>query len=351
MGKRKLPKTEKKKKKIKTPILPPIKRRTKTEVQDVLVMGNQYKYKNPVEAWDDLMVKFILKDPLLFDDGNGAELTNALYTNDLTMYIEDPSFDKGFDFGYLFNYRQTKWTSLLNNYIDLDKLDQIKEKIRGLEADITKNRNYNIGLHFADTHSNGKGCLLSGILSRQYYIKKPVLTVLLRSSEIVTRLPFDLLFFTRLGEYIYGHEEFTLKIIIKQAYADDSVLIMYDNRKSIEDIYKDCEDKERELRVMTKLNTLKVIDEEDYTTYPTYQAHLRSFKVLRPDLYPDRKSLTAGECVIGNWDGIPLPDICPSIIDRNNIKSKYLKFVNKYGLNMENIKTKKTKKRKVIRIK
>ena len=175
------------------------------------------------------------------------------------------------------------------------------------------------------------------------------MTVLLRSSEIVTRLPFDLLFFARLGEYIFGHEEFTLKVIIKQAFADDSVLIMYNNRIPLEKVYEDKgEDGEREQRVMSKLNEIKTIREEDFTTY---QAHLRSFKVLRPDLYPNRKSMVASECIIGNWEGIPLPDVCPSIIDRNNIKKMYLKFVNRYGLNMEKITNKKTKKRKVIRIK
>lgn len=332
----------------KTPLAPtPARKSKRTPIMDVLAKGNQYKYKTPLDAYDGLITKFLKRDPVLFEDSNGAELTNDLYTSDLTLYIEDPHFEDDFDFGYYFNYSATKWTSLLNNYIDLDKLDKMKNHIRELEKDTTKNRNYNIGLHFADVHSNGKGCILSGVLSRHYYIEKPSFTISLRSSEIVTRLPFDLLFFTRLGEYIFGHEKFTIKIEIKQAFADDNVILMYNNRTPLKEIYQDCEDQDRATHMLKKLKELMVIPEEDYTNY---QAHLRTFKVLRTDLYPDRKSMLASQCIIGNWDGIPLPDVCPSIIDRNNIKTMYLKFVNKYGLNMEKITDPKKKKRKVIKI-
>ena len=327
----------------------PVTRNKRAEVLDTVVKGNQYKYNTLVEAWDSLMKKFILQDPKLFENSHGAVITNAIYSNDLVLYITNPVFDDEFDFGYYFNYGQTKWTSLLNNYIDLDKVDDIKRKVRELEDNKTVNRNYNLGLHFADSHQNGKGCLLSGILSRHYYIEKPIFTVVLRASEIVTRLPFDLLFFSRLGEYIYGHTDFTLKIDIKQAYADDNVILMYNNREKMADVLKGTKDQKRKDTLLNKLDSLLAIkSESDFTTY---QAHLRSFKVLRPDLYPNRKPLLAKDCIIGDWEGIPLPDVCPSIVDRNNIKKMYLKMVNKYGLNMEKLtgKDKKKKKKKIIK--
>lgn len=338
-----------KEKENKAPIVVP-KKKKKTEIADTVIVGNQYVFSDPLDAWDKVIQKFIKRDTDLFDNGHGAEITNSLHTNDLIFFIESPRFDENFDFGYYFNYGQTKWTSLLNNYIDLDKLDVIKEKIRELEKDKVKNRNYNIGLHFADSHDNGKGCLLSGILSRHYYVEKPILTVVLRTSEVVTRLPFDLLFFSRLGEYIYGHLDFTLKVDIKQAFADDNVILMYNNRVPLKDVLSRCDNKKRKEYILGKLDEMMKIKEEDFTTY---QAHLRSFKVLRPDLYPDRKPLLAKDCEIGNWDGIPLPDVCPSIIDRNNIKKMYLKFTQKYGLNMEKLmgnSSEKVKKKKVIKL-
>lgn len=341
---------DKKTEKKATPPATPVKKRKKTETLDRVVIGNQFIYPNPVTAWDEIIKLFINRDKRLFDDGHGADITNSLHTNDLTFWIENPVFQEDFDFGYYFNYGPSKWTGLLNNYIDLDKLDVIKDKVRELEVDKVKNRNYNIGLHFADSHDNGKGCLLSGILSRHYYIEKPIFTVVLRTSEVVTRLPFDLLFFSRVGEYIYGHMDFTIKIDLKQAYADDSVILMYNNREPLEKVLKGCEFKKRKESILKKYGELMAIREEDFTTY---QAHLRAFKVLRPDLYPDRKPLLAKNCEIGNWDGIPLPDVCPSIIDRNNIKKMYLKFTQKYGLNMEKLMqgtSEKTKKKKVIKV-
>ena len=48
------------------------------------------------------------------------------------------------------------------------------------------------------------------------------------------------------------------------------------------------------------------------------------------------KSLLAKDCIIGEWDGIPLPEKCPSILVRNQIKNAYLKFIKRYDLNMFN---------------
>lgn len=325
------------------------KKKTK-KVKDGLVMGNQYIFENLLKAWDSLIQKFLLQDPELFENNHGAVITNAIYTNDLTLYINTPNFDDDFDFGKYLNYSQTKWTSLLNNYTDLDKLDETKLKIRELEEDKAKNRNYNIGFQFSDIHGNGKGCLLSGIFSRSFYNERPNLTINIRSSEIVTRLPFDLLFFSRFGEYVYGHLDFTITLNIKQAFADDSVILLYNNRKPLEKIFKESEYKNEE-RSKNILGRLEEVLTGDVSKFTTYQAYLRTLKVLRPDLYPDTKTLLAKDCIIGNWEGIPLPKECPSIIERNRIKDLYLNFVSKYDLDMDKVsKSKKNKKRKVVKV-
>lgn len=317
---------------------------------ETLILGNQFIFEDMVTAWENLIKMFILQKPELFENHHGAIITNSIYTNDLTLFINSPNFKDEFDFGKYFNYSQTKWTSLLNNYTDLDKLDEVKLQIRELEEDITKNRNYNIGFQFTDVHGNGKGCLLSGIFSRCYYIERPNLTINIRASEIVTRLPFDLLFFSRFGEYVYGHTNFTVTLNIKQAFADDSVILMYNNYEPIQEVF----DKAKNINEDRKKNLLTRLDDiltGDITKFTTYQAYLRVLKVLRPDIYPETKNLLAKDCIIGNWDGIPLPTPCPSIIDRNRLKDIWLNQFNKYGFDLTKLnKPKKDKKRKVVKI-
>lgn len=45
--------------------------------------------------------------------------------------------------------------------------------------------------------------------------------------------------------------------------------------------------------------------------------------------------MLASDLEIGDWDGIPLPEVCPSILKRNMIKKTYLKFTEKYGLKLK----------------
>lgn len=327
-----------------------VKKKKTKKIKEGLVIGNQIIFDKPVEVWDKLIKMFILQEPKLFENQHGSVITNSIYTNDLTIFIENPQFDDDFDFGKYLNYTQTKWTSLLNNYTDLDKLDEAKLQIRELEEDITKNRNYNIGFQFADIHNNGKGCLLSGIFSRSYYIEKPNLTIHLRASEIVTRLPFDLLFFSRLGEYVYGNLDFTITLQIKQAFADDSVILLYNNRESIKDIFDNAENvnEERKTNILNRLDEILTGDPSKFTTY---QAYLRTLKVLRPDLYPETKTLLAKDCIIGDWDGIPIPKECPSIIERNRLKEAWLNFAEKHNFDLSRLnKSKNSKKRKVVKI-
>lgn len=322
----------------------------KKKLNPQLVIGNQFIFDTPVDAWDKLIKMFLVQDPTLFEKGHGSLITNAGYTNDLTLYIANPKFDDDFDFGKMFNYSQTKWTSLVSNYVNLDNLDDIREKIKELEFDKAKNRNYNIGFQFADNHGNGKGCLLSGILSRSHYTEKPIISISIRSSEIVTRLPFDLLFFSRLGQYIYGHLDWTLRIDIKQAFADDNVILLYDNREPLVSIFdNDNNDEVRRKDILGRLEEVKSSDSEKYAGY---QAYLRAFKVLRPDLHTT-KTLLAKDLEIGNWDGLPIPRPCPTVMERNKIKEVYLKLCEKMGLDPSQIviKGKNHKKRKVLKMK
>lgn len=306
---------------------------------------NILKAKHPVEAWEKVIERFLLKDNELFKEGEGYTLTNSLFTYDLSISIADGKFNPDFDFGSIFGYTQTKWSGLLSNYFDLDVLDQARDMIRKLEENKVVNRNYHIGFNFSDNNNNGKSCLLGGIFSRKIGVDKPEITILLRSSDIVTRLPMDLLLFSRMGEYVYGHTDFSMMLNIKAAWADDTAILMYDNYKDISEVMKGCEDSERKKRIRRSYKKLKNSDE---AVYKTYGHSFRAFKALRKDLGYKLKPLKAENLIIGNWDGIPLPHPCPSVIKRNMIKKALKKFSEKYGFELRFDKQPANTKKKLI---
>ena len=294
-----------------------------------------FVFKTGDEAWASINKMFIEQDEKLglFSDGQGASITNSLYTYGMSVLIEEAKFDPEFDFGKIMGYTQSKWSSLLNNYLDLDSLDKLKLQIRELEKNKAINRNYNIGFNFADSHGNGKGCLVSGMFSRMIGIDKPRLTIVMRASDVVTRLPWDLLLAIRMGEYVFGHIEFTVELFIRSAFADDTSLMLYNGYEPIEPIIEKIKNEGRRKRLKKALKRVKKASEKGDD--PKYQAYMRVYKIFSPEKYgKEFKSLFAKDCIIGNWDGIPLPEICPSILVRNQIKKVYLKFVNKYNLNI-----------------
>ena len=105
---------------------------------------NLIKAKDPVDAWEKIVENFLCKTKEWFDEGNGYNLTDSLFTYDLWVEIESSIFDPEFDFGKMFGYTQTKWTGLIGNYLDLDVLDKAKLMIRKLEENKVVNRNYTL---------------------------------------------------------------------------------------------------------------------------------------------------------------------------------------------------------------
>lgn len=94
-----------------------------------------FVFKTGDEAWASINKMFIEQDEKLglFSDGQGASITNSLYTYGMSVLIEEAKFEPEFDFGKIMGYTQSKWSSLLNNYLDLDSLDKLKLQIRELE--------------------------------------------------------------------------------------------------------------------------------------------------------------------------------------------------------------------------
>lgn len=302
-----------------------------------------FEFENGHEAWASINRLFIEQENgFLFEGEQGASITNSLYTYGLSIFIKNAEFDPEFDFGKILGYTQSKWSSLLNNYLDLDSLDKLKLQIREFEKNKAVNRNYHIGFNFADSHGNGKGCLMSGIFSRMIGIEKPRLTILMRASDIVTRLPWDLLLSIRMGEYVYGNKDFTVELFIRSAFADDYSLMLYNGYEEIEPIIESLKNEDRKKRLKKVLR--RVRKAADKGEDPKFQAYMRVYKIFNPGKYgKEPKSLLAKDCIIGNWDGIPLPDSCPSILVRNQIKNAYLKFIKRYDLKMFNEVDKKKK--------
>lgn len=305
-----------------------------------------FSFKSGDEAWARVNRMFIEQDSELglFEGEQGASITNSLYTYGMTILVENAEFNPEFDFGKILGYTPSKWSSLLNNYLDLDSLDVLKLQIRELEKNKAINRNYHIGFNFADSHGNGKGCLMSGMFSRMIGIDKPRLSIIMRASDIVTRLPWDLLLSIRMGEYVYGHNEFSIELFIRSAFADDTSLMLYNGYEPIEPIIENLQNEDRRKRLKKVLRKTKKA--ADAGNDPKYQAYMRVYKIFNPEKYgKEIKSLFAKDCIIGDWDGIPLPKKCPSILVRNQIKTTYLKFIKKYNLEMFN---QPDNKRKVI---
>lgn len=292
---------------------------------------NIIKANNSTEAWELLNEAFITKDPIILTPGDSAELTNSWFLYNTLLEIENPRMDPEFDYSAHFHYTMHKWSNLISNYLNLNNLDQVKAHLLGLEKEMVKIRHYNVGFNFTDNHNNGKGCLLSGIFSHSLNSKKPCFTIYMRAAEVTTRFAVDLLFFQRMGEYIYGEDNFTLKIFIHQIIAMEHVIVLYNNHKKITRILKDCKNEEHAKKIKDRVKDMLNSPEEKYAKYAT---HFRAYKIIRSDIYPAPKPLLVKDMVIGNWDGIPIPKNCITPAERNLFSKRWKKFAEKYQMDI-----------------
>src|SRR5690606_12081034 len=144
-----------------------------------------------------------------------------------------------FDFGYVLGYRVQKWTSLVKNYVDLNKLDILKGNVSTRIR--KKNNNFNESMTFDNIHGSGKGCLLNITCSKRYNIKRDIITFVLRSSEVTRRLLFDLLLVQRMAEYIYGKEKartVKMEMICGHMYQNTEAFSLYHNHKDLYELDK-----------------------------------------------------------------------------------------------------------------
>lgn len=236
------------------------------------------------DAWETLNEMFLVHHPSLFE--YEAYYNKGISTSfNVAIKIKKAWVDPEFDYGKLFNYKEQKWVSLVNNYLDLNKLDLLRSKVRYYQSKY--NQNYNLSYLFDNKHDNGKGCLLSATFSRRYGEDIPLITMVLRSSEITKRLIFDLLLIQRMGEYIYGSEQsFQISLVANQMYCNTETVLMYTTHKSLKKVFREykntslvTEDRERELKAMLKRF------QDNPHSFSKFKVFLRSAKCINPKAF------------------------------------------------------------------
>lgn len=270
------------------------------------------------EAWEKLNEAFLRLEPILFEKGAIANSGLAVVYN-VFVKIRKAWVNPEFDYGRCFNYTETKWTTLLNNYIDFNKLDLIRSKLRMMK--VKYNQNYNISYLFNNHHDNGKQCLLAATFSKRFQEDIPVITMVIRASEITKRLMFDFLLIQRMAEYVYGPEQSVqINLFVTQMYGNIETLLMYDAYKPMKKVLKGM-DKEHPWikRLLEVYNKFKNGTEKEFSSFKVF---FRSFKVVRPDLYT-YKPLLAKQLLLEH-DDIEYPEDCISYTQRKKYKKKFL---------------------------
>ena len=276
------------------------------------------EFSTSQEAWEKLNEAFLRLDPILFDKGAVANSGVAVSYN-VFIKIRKAYIDPDFDYGRHFNYTETKWTTLLNNYLDFNQLDLVKSQVKMRKA--TYNQNYNVSYVFNNSHNNGKQCLLAAIFSKRFQEDVPVITMVVRASEITKRLIFDFLLIQRMAEYIYGkYQTVQINMFATQMFGNLETLLMYGAHKKLKKVLKGTDKKSPWIKRLLEVNEKFIKGtEKDFSTYKVF---LRAFKVLRPDLYK-YKPLLAKNLVIEE-DDIEYPEDCITYSQRKRYKSKLL---------------------------
>jgi len=279
------------------------------------------------EAWLDLNKYFLNNSKEIIKRG-GGRYGPQLISHDLFIKIRKAWVDPEMDFGNLFGYRRQKWSSLVNNYVNLDFLDILKSEV--LTKEKKRTPSYNLSMQFDNSHGSGKNCLLSLTVSKRVSYDHVIMTFNLRSSEITKRLLWDLLLVQRIAEYIFGDKEhISINLFCGNMYQNTESFIMMDNyvkiKKMLKPIgYKPGDDDKPVYDQWQKrtIDTLKEFKNVDHKTVK-YKVHLRSVNQLQ-GLKGDRP-LLAKHCHIVDVDDTPYPDDCITLKDRKKFKSQYRK--------------------------
>ena len=224
------------------------------------------------EAWEHINEIFI--------KGSHPEAvfkSHCQYIYNVFLQIQTPWIDPDIDIFKYFHYSKSKWGGLIGNYLNIPHLRALKEKL-------SKKSVGKYSYKFTNSHKNGKACLTEMVIVKEV-THIPELTFFLRASEVTKRLLIDLVFFQRIGEYLFGGSKFRLNIQFEYLFQDDPVLIMYSVHRP--DFFKSClrgqgiKQSKRKLylsEIYSKMLNASSLDDFKYKIYK------RILKVVRPDL-------------------------------------------------------------------
>lgn len=190
----------------------------------------ELEFATSQDAWEGINEYLFVHGDQIAKERRGHLLGTQVLAFDVKLKIRKARVDPDFNFGRILGYAPQKWTSLVNNYVNFEYLDILKGQILAREK--KGGAHYNEALLFDNSHTSGKGCLLSLVFSRRPGYHSPILTFKLRSSEVTKRLIFDLLLIQRIGEYVYGPEaDFSLQVLSPNMYLDIAAFCLYNSYK------------------------------------------------------------------------------------------------------------------------
>ena len=197
---------------------------------------NQMVFSNATKAWKGINEFLATQEKQIIANGGGIYGPELISYNNFVI-IKNLKTDPEFDFGTFLAYKDKKWSSLVNNYVDFNYLDQIKAEIQ-LRVK-KKARSYNYAYHFNNTHGSGKDCLISLNFTKRLNIEHPILVFEVRTSEVTKRLAFDFLLVQRMSEYIYGTEQkVEMHFIAPSFYLTAEHFLCYNNVRPIKKVMK-----------------------------------------------------------------------------------------------------------------
>lgn len=284
-----------------------------------------FEYANSQEAWLNINEYFLNNSKEIINRG-GGRYGPQLISHDMFLKIRKAWVDPEFDFGNLFGYRRQKWTTLVNNYVNLNYLDILKSEVH--EKIKKKVSSYNLSMQFDNSHESGKNCLLSLTISKRVSFDHVIMTFNLRSSEVTKRLLWDLLLIQRIAEYIFGDKEYvSIHLFCGNMYQNTESFIMMDNYSRIKKMlkpigYKAGGDNDPVYDTWQKrtIDTLKEFKHPD-AQKKRYKVHLRAVNQLQ-GLKGDRP-LLAKQCHIIDKDDTPYPEDCITLEARKKFKKSY----------------------------
>jgi hypothetical protein len=228
------------------------------------------------EAWQGIN-EFLFKECHAIEKKGGGVYGPEWVSYDNVVQVKKAWVDPDFDFGSKLGYATKKWSSLVNNYVDLHYLDMIRAETTHRTK--RNSKSYNYAFHFSNFHGHGKDCLISLNFTKRLNKDWPVVTFQIRTSEVTKRLLFDFLLVQRIGEYIYGHNDFEVHLYAPSFYITAESFVMYNNIKPLDQLLEEVEVPHKfQERVMKKFH--------DYMNHPdpqsiVYRVHKRSIMQIQ----------------------------------------------------------------------